>query len=84
MDERPVGVDAPVVGAGGGVGEGLGLADEVDDVEAEGPHPVGAPEVDDLGGPGAHLGVVPVEVRLGGIEQVQVVLAGLMVIQKII
>ena len=76
VDERPVGVDAPVVGAVRGVGEGLGLADDVDDVEAEGPHAVGAPEVDDLGGPGAHLGVVPVEIGLGGVVQVQVVLAG--------
>ena len=76
VDEGAVGVGLPVVGAGGGVGEGLGLPDDVDDVEAEGAHAVGAPEVDDPRGLLAHLGVVPVEVGLGGVVEVHVVLGG--------
>ena len=75
MDQGAVGVDGPVVGARRRIDERLGLADEVDDVEAEGVHAPGAPEVDDLGGAGAHLGVVPVEIGLAGVVEVEVVLA---------
>ena len=75
VDERAIGVGGPVIDPDRGILERLGLADEVDDVEAERLHAPGAPEVDDLGGAGAHLGVVPVEVGLTGVEEVEVVLA---------
>ena len=76
VDIGAVGVHRAVVGALGGVEQRLRLSDEVDDVEAEAPHSLGAPEVHDFGGLLADIGVVPVEVRLRPVEEVQVVLAG--------
>ena len=49
-----------------------GLGDEVHDVEAEARDPLGLPEAHDVDELGAHLGVVPVEVCLALVKEVQV------------
>ena len=76
MDKRAVGVHVAVIGVGGCVLKRQGLADDVDDVEAEVLDTLGAPEVDGPSGLGTHGRVVPVEVGLGAVVEAQVVQAG--------
>jgi len=55
--------------------ERCGLGDEVHHVEAEAAHAPALPELDDLCQGIAHLGVVPVEVCLRDVKEMQVPLA---------
>ena len=59
-----------------GVGKPVGLGDEVDDVHPEAVDTAVEPPAHDVVDGLAHLRVLPVEVRLLTVEQVQVVLAG--------
>ena len=67
----------PGLAVAGQVREGRVLGEEMGDVDPEAVHPARQPELEDRLELGAHLGVGPVEVRLRGVEQVQVPLAGL-------
>ena len=49
-----------------------GLGDEIHHVKAEAAHALGLPELDDLCQGVPHLGVVPVEVRLRDVKEMQV------------
>ena len=60
----------------GEVGQALLLDQPVGHVDAEAVDPPLEPEAQDVAELGVDLGVVPVEVRLGGVEQVQVPVAG--------
>ena len=76
MDVLAVGVHDAGVDTLLGTEQLLLLSDEVDDVEAEAPHALVQPEVDDVGHLPAHRGVAPVEVGLGDVEEVEVPVAG--------
>ena len=72
---RAVGIEAAAVAVV--LGEVGGLGDQVDHIQAEAAHAFVAPEAHHLEHFGAHLGVVPIEVGLCMVEQMQVVLASL-------
>ena len=68
---RPIGIEATAV-ALEVVLQALRLRDQVHHVEAKAAHALCLPEPHHVGKLGAHLGVVPVQVRLAHVKQVQV------------